>query len=110
MRYALSPACTYREEFTDGKHVYIFSGPCLKTGKSYSVTVPAEGLFNYNQGHRIQEAFPDMPAGDREFLMSGYSPEGFDMIFPPEEDEDDSDDDSDGDGDSDIRESKEESN
>jgi len=86
MRYADS-RCTYTEELRDGEHVYIFTGPCIATGKLYSVVVPGEGLFKYRRGALIQNAFPNMSAGDREFLMSGYSPEAFDEIFG-EEDED----------------------
>jgi hypothetical protein len=88
MRYA-DNYCTYTEEVRDGKQVYIFTGPCFATGKPYSVAVPAEGLFKYRQGAYIQDAFPEISKDDREFLMSGYSPEGWKQIFGSgEEDED----------------------
>lgn len=80
MRYANS-CCTYEEEFKDGVHVYIFTGKCIKTGKPYSVRVPGPGLYKYNQGAYIQDAFPEMSADDREFLMSGLSPEGWALAF-----------------------------
>ena len=80
MRYAFSH-CTYEEKFENGVHTYVFTGPCFKTGKPYSVIVPAAGLFQYNQGAKIQDAFPHMSNEDREFLMSGYSPEGWNLIF-----------------------------
>ena len=72
----------YTESFDNGVHVYTFTGKCQMTGKPYSVTVPGSGLYRYNQGALIQDAFPDLSAGDREFLMSGTSPEGWEKLFP----------------------------
>ncbi len=79
--------CTYTESHERGKHTYTFTGPCHQTGKPYSVTVPAEGLYKYRQGALIQDAFPDLSRDDREFLMTGYSPEGWNLAFPPEPDD-----------------------
>ena len=83
MRYALNN-CTCVEEFTPN-HVYVFSGKCVMTGKPYSVKCPAEGMFKINQGALIQNAFPGMSLDDREFLISGISPEGWKETFPEEE-------------------------
>src|SRR4051812_47774549 len=80
--------CQYTESHEGGKHTYTFTGPCVITGRSYSVTVPGEGLYKYRQGEFIQDAFPDLPKDDREFLMSGLSPEGWAIAFPPELDDD----------------------
>jgi len=63
------------------EHTYTFTGPCAVTGKSISVTVPAAGLFRYRQGARIQDAFPDLTRDQREFLITGLSPEGWKLIF-----------------------------
>ncbi len=35
----------------------------------------------------VEEAFPYLSESDREFLISGFSPAGWDKIFPPEDDE-----------------------
>lgn len=77
--------CTYTEQFKP-EHAYVFTGPCIQTGKPHSVTVPAKQLNEYRRGiHKhIQDAFPQMSAGDREFLMSGISPEAFDALFSEE--------------------------
>ncbi len=82
MRYM--DKCTYTETYEDGKHYYIFTGPCLITKKPYSVKVPGSELYAYNQGRYIQDAMPSVSAEDREFLMTGYSPEGWDKIFRKE--------------------------
>ena len=90
MRYADSH-CKYTETFENGQHYYTYTGPCFATGKPYSVKIKGEDLFRYRHGALIQDAFRDMPAGDREFLMSGYSPEGWASIFGNgETDEEDS--------------------
>jgi hypothetical protein len=73
--------CTYTEKLVDGKHVYIFTGKCMLTRKPYSVTIPGEELYAYRQGALIQDAMPSVSAEDREFLISGYSPEGWKKAF-----------------------------
>lgn len=58
------------------------SGRCIVTGKSYSVVVPLSGAIDYfGRGRNIAEAFPDVPKPEREFLISGTSPEGWTQLF-----------------------------
>lgn len=77
--YYADSRCTVTER--RDPHVYVFTGPCLATGKTYSVTVPAAELFAYRAGAMIQDALVSVSAEDREFLMSGFSPEGWDETF-----------------------------
>jgi hypothetical protein len=92
MMYADSH-CTY-DETCKPVHGYTFTGPCVVTGEPYSVFIPAPELFAYRRGDKIQDAMPSVKPEDREFLMSGTSPEGWNQVFGPEEDEffDDEDD------------------
>ena len=83
MRYADSH-CEYVESYKP-KHTYIFTGPCVITGKPYSVTVPGDELYAYRRGAYIQDAMPSVSKDDREFLMSGMSPEGWNETFGGEE-------------------------
>jgi hypothetical protein len=87
MRYADSH-CDYVEAFKDDVHTYTFTGPCVVTGKPYSVTVLGSELYAYRKGAKLQDAFKSLSAGDREFLFSGFSPEGWAATFPDGEDED----------------------
>jgi hypothetical protein len=64
----------------DGADV-VFSGHCTVTGKAYSVRVPSHQVFKWYQGALIQDAMPDLSPGDREFLVSGISPAGWDQLF-----------------------------
>ena len=58
------------------------SGRCAVTGKSYSVVVPLKGAIDYFElGRNVAEAFPDLPKPEREFLISGTSPEGWIQLF-----------------------------
>jgi hypothetical protein len=58
------------------------SGRCVVTGKAYSVVVPLSGAIDYfERGRNIAEAFPDLPRTEREFLISGTSPEGWIQLF-----------------------------
>jgi hypothetical protein len=86
MLYA-DAACTYTETIENNIHFYIFTGPCFKTKKPYTVKVPATELFAYRRGQLIQTAMPSVSNEDREFLMSGYSPEGWKQTFGNENDD-----------------------
>ena len=70
----------------DATHVQV-TGNCVFTGKPYT-TAPfrKSGLRAWQKGGLIQNAIPDLNAGDREFLISGISPEGWNQL--PEEPDD----------------------
>ena len=85
MRYA-DTHCRCEEKFIDGQHFYLFTGHCVITNKNYTVKVPAKELFDYRQGQYIQVALNSVSAEDREFLMTGYSPEGWKQVFYDEDD------------------------
>ena len=79
MRYADSH-CTYTEDATH----YTFTGMCIQTKRMHSVRIPKAELYAYRQGAYIQDAMPSVSAEDREFLMSGLSPEGWKLVLPPD--------------------------
>ena len=79
MRYA-DKFCTYQEVY-EPEHVYIFTGPCIMTGKEVSVSVKAEELYAYRTGSLIQQALRSNNSDEREFLISGISSEAFDKAF-----------------------------
>ena len=61
------------------------SGPCNVTGQIYKATYPKDGIDKWLDGAFIQDAMPDVDAGDREFLVSGISPAGWHRLFPGSE-------------------------
>lgn len=61
---------------------------CHVTGKYYTVTMPTEQWHDWMNGMLIQKAMPALSADQREFLISGTSPEGFKILFPKESEDD----------------------
>jgi hypothetical protein len=74
-----SPVSTLRfKRYFESKNnkVRIF-GPCEVTGKNFEIIVPTEGFFVYLQGFKtIAEALISSSAEEREFILTGVSPEG----------------------------------
>ena len=62
-------------ESKDNK-VRIF-GPCEVTGRNFEIHVPVEGFFVYLQGFKdIAEALMGTSQEEREFILTGTSPQG----------------------------------
>jgi len=58
---------------------------CRVTGEAYSVTVDSGDLERYKNGDGlIQNIFPYLNAGDREFIKTGISPKGWEIMFADE--------------------------
>jgi hypothetical protein len=84
----LAAAGVTGDPYIDGPLVRV-DGNCSVTGKPHSVTVPLAGLDRWIYGGAfIQDALPNVPAEQREFLQSGLSPDGWATVFPPEETDD----------------------
>jgi hypothetical protein len=64
----------YKEEY-EPVHQYTFFDD------NYQVIVPAKELFAYRQGKLMQIAMPSVSADDREWLMTGLTPDQFDAVF-----------------------------
>ena len=63
------------------------------TGKTNTLdlAVTQEQLDEFNSPTRdrlVQEIFRGLPADQREFILTGYTPEDWAAIFPPEDEED----------------------
>jgi len=60
----------------------LIGGNCLVTGKLYVVVVDPNGLADYLAMRKCaKDAFPYLAPEEREFIISGTSPEGFDKLF-----------------------------
>ena len=49
--------------------------------------ISAEQVARYESGELIQRAFPNLTAEQREFYMSGLTPEDWAALFPPMDDD-----------------------
>jgi hypothetical protein len=69
------------------------------TGKQNTREIPisvetyALGMQAWKKGALIQNAFPTLSPADREFILSGITPEEWDNMFSMDEDFQDSEDD-----------------
>lgn len=55
---------------------------CRHCGRSVPVDLPLEGYLAWRHGlMHIQDAMPQVPAGDRELLKSGICEPCFDKLF-----------------------------
>lgn len=78
MTYTL-PSGVLAEDYTDSRtRVW---GRCRTTKKVYECWVPTRALELWQRGEKIQLAMPEVSAGDREFLISGISPDGWRQLF-----------------------------
>ena len=58
------------------------SGTCAITRELYSVKVPRDGFVSWtNHNVAIQIALPTVSVDNREFLISGISPVGWEQTF-----------------------------
>jgi hypothetical protein len=60
------------------------------TGVTHSIDLPVteEQMIEYNRGALLQNAFPNLSAGDREFIKSGVTDSEWKDIFGTDEEED----------------------
>ena len=61
---------------------------CFSCKKAIVLEVKPEEYLAWRRGEFVQRAFPNMPAADRELLISGTCDACFKDMFGPEEDED----------------------
>lgn len=59
------------------------------TGKENSMDLPVtqDQIAAWIGGTPIQDAMPELTPSQREFLMTGYTQEDWDKMFPPDEEE-----------------------
>lgn len=53
---------------------------------SMDLDITEEQIKKFKDGALIQNAFPNLTADEREFLLTGYTPEDWKEMFPDEED------------------------
>lgn len=63
----------------------VSSKPCPTCGDTMLFTATIEQLRKFAQGALVQDVFPDMPAGDRERLISGTCPPCWDKMWKESE-------------------------
>ena len=65
---------------------YTATGKCVFGFGTYTTApFPAQALFAYNNGSYIQDALRMLSESDREFILSGISPKGWDSMKDDDE-------------------------
>ena len=68
---------------------YTATGTCVfGCGPYTTASFPAPALFAYNNGAYIQDVLHMLSESDREFILSGISPKGWETLKEEEEDQD----------------------
>lgn len=87
-KYAFRDCCTATlVDPATTRNTLRVDGPCIQCNLPQFVVVPAEMLIKFGQGGFAQECFPDLPADQREFLISGICGACWDQMFPPDEED-----------------------
>lgn len=53
--------------------------------RTLDLPITEEQMNNFNNGMHVQRAFPNLPADQREFILTGITSEEWNKMFPPEE-------------------------
>lgn len=79
----------YAYPFDSGSFVLVSTEPGRR-GKTMALHCTPEqyrkGVADYKAGKLIQDAFPFLNDGEREFLLTGITPEEWNTMFEDEED------------------------
>ena len=64
----------------------IITRPSPLTGRTQSldINITIEQIKAWEQGSLIQDIMPQLTAEEREFIISGCTPEDFNALFPEE--------------------------
>lgn len=78
-----------RVQFDSNEHVVIYAIGFDGTEKSMGALIPSAEKFmedsaKWMEGSNIQDCFPYLDVGVREFMISGTTPKEWDEMFPPE--------------------------
>ena len=66
------------------------TGRCPVTKDSWCLVVNTDMFLRWDGGDLlVQDAFPNLTDGEREQLITGISPYGWDILFSAEDDDDD---------------------
>tara|TARA_Y100001963_G_scaffold71453_1_gene99369 strand:- start:8175 stop:8387 length:213 start_codon:yes stop_codon:yes gene_type:complete len=57
--------------------------PVKRTTVEMEIDVTEDQIFQWQNGMLIQEAMPNIPKGEREFIKTGITPESWKELFGP---------------------------
>ena len=60
---------------------------CTVKEKLYEITVPVKKIQEWQSGAYIQNVFPNLTPGERDFIKLGITPDEWDMIFSKDDED-----------------------
>lgn len=63
------------------------TSPLTGRTQSLDIDVSIEQIKSWESGALIQDVMPHLSADEREFIISGCTPQDFDILFPAEEED-----------------------
>jgi len=64
-----------------GETLVRFSRVCQVTGKHHEFSVPFDSYKLWKEGTLMQDAMPFLDADQREIIISGWTPEEWNLLF-----------------------------
>ena len=61
--------------------------PLTKKENTMYLDITPDQIVEYNQGAMVQDAFPNLNPDEREFIMTGFTPEDWEQMFGLEDEE-----------------------
>lgn len=65
----------------------LLRGECSVTKRMWELEVDLESYKKWRNGEYIQVAFADLPAEKRELMLTGITGEGWDLLFPKDDED-----------------------
>ena len=87
--YAFRDDCCYRHYGDNGvTQTLVITGPCVYCQQPQKVTVTAADAVKFQAGEHVQNCFPYITPGEREFLLSGICDTCWDKMFLEDDESD----------------------
>ena len=61
------------------------TSPVTGLSRTFDLDVTADQIKEWENGALIQDIMPHLSPSQREFIISGCTPEDFDLLFPSED-------------------------
>lgn len=68
-----------------GDQIVVLTKKCMLCHKQVKLTLDRQRFWSWQQGTFVQDAFPEMSAGERELLLTGIDDSCFKKLFKEEE-------------------------
>tara|TARA_R110002126_G_scaffold159053_3_gene306378 strand:+ start:3375 stop:3617 length:243 start_codon:yes stop_codon:yes gene_type:complete len=65
----------------------VYSKICTVKEELYEITVPVKKIQEWQEGGLIQNVFPNLTPGERDFIKLGITPDEWDEVFSKDDED-----------------------